>query len=229
MEKKKNTGLIITIIVLAILLFVSIIGNVVGFVLWNKRNNDYYKLYNTYTKLYHDYITNYGSKGKTKYKYTIPNTSNIKKYGENYILKVVGIDNQLYMIESDGSKSVSEDKNCENEIKEGATFNAQGKYSCTTSGITATKLYINETNVEKINVIHRIIANDTSTDVFIIFKDGTVKQTGTDAYLKDVFKNYKVKSVSEYCAVKNKAGNCTMAGYKLTLKDGTTKGVLSLT
>lgn len=228
---KKYTGFIIAIAVLSFLLLISIGGNVYGFIKYELRDKECADLYSENIKTSRKRVDN----TKSNYKYRVPSTKgstntdsgNIKYYGSNYAVKVVGVDKQLYMIESDGSTSAASDYTCQKEIKD-AKFDDHGRYSCTTKGLTANKLYIDTDKVNKVKVLHRITSGDIGTDVFIIFDDGSVKQTGTDAFLKDVFKDRKVKDVKEYCSKRDGAGNCSVAGYELTLKDGKTTSTLSL-
>lgn len=229
---KKYTGFIIAIAVLSFLLLISIGGNIYGYIKYQIRDKEYNDLYLEYSKVYRKSIRSDDNTSSSKYKRSSTkdstSTSNdIKIYGSNYAVKVVGVDKQLYMLESDGSTSAASDYTCVKEIKN-AKFDEHGKYSCTTKGLTANKLYIDTDKVNKVKVLHRVISGDISTDVFIIFNNGSTKQTGTDAFLKDAFKKYKVKDVKEYCSKRDSAGNCSVAGYELTLQDGKKTSTSSL-
>lgn len=229
---KKNKNNKVLIIVLSLLLLCALGFIYYGYSKYDELNKKYEDLNKKYIETsdkinnldnsdikeqnVEDSTNNYISKG------------NYNLYGEEYIAEVIGVNGELYLIESDGTNgTVSSDEKCPLEIVNGAVFK-NNKYLCS-NGYNVTKLNISESDVYKVNVLHRVEARDASYNAYIIYKDGKVKLIGSVTELTTVFKNYKVSNVKEYCAGNEPtSGNCSITGYELTLQNGTTQKVTSL-
>lgn len=230
--KKEKKGNAVLVIILVILLLCALGFIYYGYSKYNELNNKYENLNkkcieekdkinsldNSDIKEQSvvDNVKNYTTKG------------NYNLYGEEYIAEVIGVNGELYLIESDGSNgTVSSNEKCPLEIVNGAVF-TNNKYLCS-NGHNVTRLNISESDVYKVNVLHRVVAKDASYNAYIIYKNGQVKLIGHVTELTTVFKNYKVADVKEYCAGNEPiSGNCATTGYELTLQDGSTKKVTSL-
>lgn len=152
-------------------------------------------------------------------KTSVDDNTGVKLYGQiDYVVRILGVNGELYTIETNGEKL---NDSCDNELLSGAT-------SCSNSAFTVKKLNINTSEVTDVNLLKSATNKGAAYDAFVIYKNGSVQLVTHNSETKNVFKNYQVKSVSESCASNDVNGNCSSASYTLTLKDGTSKKVTSL-
>ena len=231
-EKKNSKGLVVFLIILVFLLL-GTLG--FGGYKYLSLDKDYDQLNNKYesvSKNYEDLNVKYqksnqeleSSKGQLEASREKENIA-YKVYSEMGHGAVVGYNGELYAVtllnsnDSTLNLGVSEIKMCLDKAKFSNNF-----YECKiNSGRTVSLI---KTDVLEQDVYAAIVTKNYSTtdvllDYFVVQKTGKVTNP-----VEEVFKNYKVKNVEEFCYKKLDSG--CKRGYKLTLQDGSTKTVTSL-
>ena len=221
--EKKNTGLIITIVVLVVLLF-----GLFGYVCYDKlylekRDDDSSSNIDNTSKAESDngsgkkYILSNSDLRESKLEYHI--------YAISSNAQIIAYNGEMYIVFNHYENNPSD---YVNDCLSNAKFN-DNKYVCKSNSDETKNNTIIKTNIKESEVYaaslsgSSLVKGDAKYYSFIIYNNGKVKAFLNEDPLNDVFKSYKVKNVHVYCAKEiDDIGSCKWE-YKLSLKDGNTK------
>ncbi|MGM9879073.1 MAG: hypothetical protein ACI31R_03520 [Bacilli bacterium] len=231
-EKHKNTGLIVTIVILIVLLLG--LGGYTAYdkLVIQKDNEEELTKVNDELKSAKEKVAEL-EKENNKYSsveeknYIVSNLN-----GENKEINVYGIGDYFLVYAYKNKMYVSSDNN--NSYSEFTINSVLYSEDPTKSSdnYDVIKLEYDEKDVSKVLVTNDFSSSDARKYIYVILKDGTVKRhtTGGGIYDKKgklVLKDYKVKDLRVSCG--GGWENCRKLSYiltyKLTLQDGTTKTV----
>lgn len=216
--EKKNTGLIITIVVLVVLLL-GLLGYVCYDKLYLEKRDDISKVdnKNNDNDLGKKYILSNSDLRESKLEYHI--------YAISSNAQIIAYNGEMYIVFNHYENNPSD---YVNDCLSNAKFN-DNKYVCKYSGDETKNNTIIKTNIKESEVYaaslsgSSLVKGDAKYYSFIIYNNGKVKAFLNEDSLNDVFKLYKVKNVHVYCAKEiDDIGSCKWE-YKLSLKDGNTK------
>ncbi len=86
-----------------------------------------------------------------------------------------------------------------------------------------TKLNIKESDINRVFIAKNYTASEPAVNVYFIYKNGSVERMNKGKV--EVLKDYKVDDLRVKCNKRGDIGNCEVYSYDLTLQDGTTKTV----
>ena len=227
--EKKNTGLVVTIIILAVLLL-----GLGGYFCYDKfvistNNSSKLKEVNEKYKISEEKVIELENKLKnsdSKNYITFNEVKDIHIYSIGYMYIIIyAYKGELYQISPEDLDGDGLDKVDAWNVMLNFAMSENPTKAESDSGLKVEKLNIKESEIEKVLIKNNLHASDASFNVYFIYKDGHVVLQ--DNYFlkkrKTILKDYKVKDLRTKCVKYSSIAGCETVQYILTLQDGSTK------
>lgn len=227
--EKKNTGLVVTIIILAVLLL-----GLGGYFCYDKfvistNNSSKLKEVNEKYKISEEKVIELENKLKnsdSKNYITFNEVKDIHIYSIGYMYIIIyAYEGELYQISPEDLDGDGLDKVDAWNVMLNFAMSENPTKAESDSGLKVEKLNIKESEIEKVLIKNNLHTSDASFNVYFIYKDGHVVLQ--DNYFlkkrKTILKDYKVKDLRTKCVKYSSIAGCETVQYILTLQDGSTK------